>query len=99
MPGCTPVSVQPGIPALVGLPRLYVASQLGAWLTDSRHALPNDCMREVGRRLTTDDVNAVVSWLAIQPVPAAARAVAALPRPLPLPCGSMPDAAVARRTP
>jgi cytochrome c553 len=94
--GAALTGVQPGIPALVGLPRLYLSSQLGAWLTDSRHALPPDCMREVGRRLTTADINAVASWLAIQPVPATAKAVAALPRPLPLPCGSMPRAADAR---
>lgn len=97
--GAALTGVRPGIPALVGLPRLYLSSQLGAWLTDSRHALPNDCMREVGRRLSTADINAVAGWLAIQPVPADARAVATLPRPLPLPCGSMPGADVAGRTP
>lgn len=90
--GAALTGVRPGIPALVGLPRLYLSSQLGAWLTDSRHALPPDCMRDVGRRLTTTDVNAVASWLAIQPVPADARAIAALPGPLPAPCGSMPRA-------
>lgn len=90
--GAALTGVQPGIPALVGLPRLYLSSQLGAWLTDSRHALPPDCMRDVGRRLTTADVNAVASWLAIQPVPADARAIVALPGPLPVPCGSMPRA-------
>ena len=88
--GVALTGVQPGIPALVGLPRLYLSSQLGAWLTDSRHALAPDCMREVGRRLTTADINAVASWLAIQPVPADAKAVAAPLQPLPMGCGSMP---------
>jgi cytochrome c553 len=88
--GAALTGVQPGIPALVGLPRLYLSSQLGAWITDSRHALAPDCMREVGRKLTTTDINAVASWLAIQAVPADAKAVAALPHPLPMACGAMP---------
>ena len=91
--GATLTGVQPGIPPLVGLPRLYLSSQLGAWLTDDRHALAPDCMAAVGRRLTTDDVNAVASWLAVQPVPDRAKPVAALPGPLPMPCSAMPTAA------
>lgn len=87
--GAALTGVQPAIPALVGLPRLYLSSQLGAWAADDRHALPPDCMREVGRKLTTADINAVASWLAIQPVPAKATAVAALPQPLPIACGAM----------
>lgn len=90
--GATLTGVQPGIPPLVGLPRLYLSSQLGAWLTDDRHALAPDCMADVGRRLTTDDVNAVASWLAVQPVPDRAKPVAALPGPLPMPCSAMPTA-------
>jgi cytochrome c553 len=82
--------VQPGIPALVGLPRLYLASQLGAWLTNDRHALPPDCMADVGRRLSTADVNAVASWLAVQPVPANSKPVASLAQPLPAPCSALP---------
>jgi len=82
--------VQPGIPALVGLPRLYVSSQLGAWVTNDRHALAPDCMATVGRKLTTADINAVASWLAIQPVPADSHAIAAPLAPLPLPCSAMP---------
>ncbi|MBT2326014.1 c-type cytochrome [Variovorax paradoxus] len=81
--------VQPGIPALVGLPRLYIASQLGDWLSAGRHALPPDCMAEVGRKLTTADVNAVAAWLALQPMPADPKPAAALPGPLPMPCSAM----------
>lgn len=51
-------------------------------------------MAAVGRRLTTDDVNAVASWLAVQPVPDRAKPLAALPGPLPMPCSAMPTAAV-----
>ena len=94
IPACTQchgaalTGVQPGIPALVGLPRLYLSSQLGAWVTDNRHALAPDCMAEVGRKLTTADINAVASWLATQPVPADAKPVAALPHALPIACSA-----------
>ncbi|MGJ7490565.1 c-type cytochrome [Variovorax sp. ZT4R33] len=91
--GATLTGVLPGIPPLVGLPRLYLSSQLGAWLTDDRHALAPDCMAAVGKRLTTDDVNAVASWLSVQPVPDRAKPVAALPGPLPMPCSALPTAA------
>ncbi|RZL86977.1 MAG: c-type cytochrome [Variovorax sp.] len=83
--------VQPGIPSLLGLPRLYIASQLGDWLTDSRHALAPDCMAEVGRKLTSADINAVASWLALQPMPADTKPAARLPGPLPTPCSAMPQ--------
>lgn len=98
IPACTQchgaalTGVQPGIPALVGLPRLYLSSQLGAWINDDRHARAPDCMAEVGRRLDAADINAAASWLAIQPVPADSRPLARLPAPLPMKCGSMPMA-------
>lgn len=82
--------VQPGIPGLLGLPRLYLASQLGSWLTNDRHALPPDCMAEVGRTLTTADINAVASWLATQPLPADPKPARTLPAPLPVACSAMP---------
>ncbi len=81
--------VQPGIPALVGLPRLYLSSQLGAWVTDNRHALAPDCMAQVGRKLTTTDINAVASWLAVQPMPTDARPLPAPRQPLPIACSAM----------
>ncbi|MEJ8811178.1 cytochrome c4 [Variovorax ureilyticus] len=81
--------VLPGIPALVGLPRLYLSSQLGAWLTDDRHALAPDCMTEVGRKLTAADINAVASWLAMQPVPADPKPIAAPPSPVPMACSAL----------
>nr|WP_307689956.1 c-type cytochrome [Variovorax ginsengisoli] len=88
--GAALTGVQPGIPGLVGLPRLYLSSQLGAWVSDERHALAPDCMTAVGRKLTSADINAVASWLALQPVPADASAIPALPNPLPLPCSALP---------
>ncbi|SET28338.1 cytochrome C [Variovorax sp. OV084] len=88
--GAALTGVQPAIPGLLGLPRLYVSSQLGAWLTSERHALPPDCMADVGRRMSTADINAVASWLAVQPMPADTKPAASLPAPLPVTCGGMP---------
>jgi cytochrome c553 len=81
--------VAPAIPSLLGLPRLYLASQLGDWLNNGRHALPPDCMAQVGRKLNSADINAVASWLAVQPVPANPKPAVALPGPLPMPCSAM----------
>ena len=88
--GAALTGVRPAIPGLLGLPRLYVSSQLGAWLTDERHALAPDCMADIGRRMTTADINAVASWLAVQPMPADPKPAASLPTPLPVACGGMP---------
>ncbi|MDM0115144.1 c-type cytochrome [Variovorax sp. J22R133] len=89
--GAALTGVQPGIPGLVGLPRLYLASQLGDWLDDNRHAKAPDCMSEVARKLTAADVNAVASWLALQPVPADAKAkpLNSVPASLPMPCSAV----------
>lgn len=86
--GAALTGVEPGIPSLVGLPRLYIASQLGAWLTGERRALPPDCMAQVGHTLNQADIQAVAGWLAAQPVPTPAHAVASLPHPLPRPCSA-----------
>ena len=74
------------IPGLLGLPRLYIASQLGAWVTGDRRALAPDCMAEVGRKLGGEDIRAIAGWLAAQPLPAAARPAAPMPDRLPLAC-------------
>ena len=87
--GAALTGVQPAIPGLLGLPRLYVSSQLGAWLTNERHALAPDCMAEIGGRMTTADINAVASWLAVQPMPANPKPVSAPAAPLPMACGGM----------
>ena len=47
-----------------------------------------DCMAAIAKRLTGDDVSAVASWLAAQPLPADTRPAAGLPVPLPMRCGS-----------
>jgi cytochrome c553 len=92
IPACTQchgqalTGMQPATPALVGLPRDYLNSQLGAWQTGGRHATEPDCMAPIAKRLTPRDVDAVSQWLASQPVPPAAKAAEAPPPKPGKPC-------------
>jgi cytochrome c553 len=80
--------VRPNTPGLLGLPRDYLNAQLGAWRTGQRRAHAPDCMAKIAQQLTPEDLTAVTAWLAAQPVPAQAKAVASLPRPPAIACGS-----------
>ncbi|RYF82851.1 MAG: c-type cytochrome [Comamonadaceae bacterium] len=95
--GAALTGVAPGIPGLLGLPRLYIASQLGAWLTAERRALAPDCMADIGRRLQQADIQAVAGWLSAQAMPAGAQPAAALPHALPQPCSAQGTAVGAAR--
>jgi cytochrome c553 len=80
------------IPGLLGLPRDYMAGQIGAWQTGMRKAQTPDCMAHMARKLTPHDVNAVATWLAAQSVPVAGNTMparASLSASLPLPCGGV----------
>jgi mono/diheme cytochrome c family protein len=92
--GLTLTGVTPNIPGLLGLPRDYLNAQLGAWKTGQRHALAPDCMADIAKQLRTEDVTAVVQWLAAQTPPANTHPASTLPaltagteRPR---CGSAP---------
>jgi len=87
--GAALMGVAPAIPAIVGMPRDYLNAQLGAWRTGSRHANAPDCMAQVAKALAPGDISALSQWLAAQPVAAGAKPAAALPDPLPMPCGGM----------
>jgi cytochrome c553 len=80
--------VLPAFPGLLGLPRDYLISQLGAWQTDKRHAAAPDCMGQIAKRLTADEVSAVAIWLSSQTLPTQSHAVAPSATPLPIDCGS-----------
>ena len=80
--------VQPNTPGLVGLPRDYLSSQLGAWRTGQRRAHAPDCMADIAKRLTLDDMSAVAAWLSIQVPPSGSKPAQALPRPAEIACGS-----------
>lgn len=87
--GTTLTGVLPSIPPLIGLPRIYLSSQLGSWLVRERKALSPDCMAEVGSRLDAADINAISSWVSTRPIPTDTRPAPAAPGPLPLPCAGM----------
>lgn len=75
------------IPSLRGLSAAYITAQLGAWQTDTRHARQPDCMRDVAKSLSGDDIDAVAHWIAAasdtQLPPGEP------PDTLPLPCGAV----------
>ena len=80
--------VQPNTPGLAGLPRDYLSSQLGAWRTGQRRAHAPDCMADIAKRLTLDDMSAVTAWLSIQVPPSGSKPAQALQRPAAIACGS-----------
>jgi cytochrome c553 len=79
---------EPAVPGLLGLPRDYLNSQLGAWRTGLRRAQEPDCMAQLARQLAPEDISAVTGWLAAQPVPSDAKPAARPAGELPLRCGS-----------
>jgi len=88
--------LEPGIPALVGLPAEYLVAQFGNWRNGIRRASEPDCMGEIARRLAPEDIRAVAVWLSRQshaderrPAPAGAFVP-------PLACGMLPHAQVPR---
>ncbi len=101
LPACTQchgtrlTGVKPNVPGLLGLPLDYLNAQLGAWQTGQRKALAPDCMAEVVKRIPAQDLIAVSSWLARQPLPADTHPAAQAPQGKPLPealhCGSAPE--------
>jgi len=101
VPACTSchgsalTGVWPNVPGLLGLPRDYLNSQLGAWKAGQRQAQAPDCMAQLVRQLRDDDLAAITAWLAAQPLPADPRAVRQAPARVPggdsLACGSAPE--------
>lgn len=89
--GSAMTGVLPSTPGLLGLPRDYLVSQIGAWKNDTRHAAAPDCMAQVAKRLSTEDIAALASWLGAQPVPSGVAAAAPTAVKLPLTCGSVPN--------
>ncbi|KIF83981.1 cytochrome C553 [Noviherbaspirillum autotrophicum] len=84
--------VAPFIPGLLGIPRDYINAQFGAWRSGARRAMAPDCMGQIARQLSPEDISAVSAWLATRQVPAKAAPALALPAPLPVACGSVPEA-------
>lgn len=78
----------PAIPGLAGLPADYLRAQFGAWRDGARRAAAPDCMGEIARRLSVDDISAVSAWLAAQTVQS--DVAPPLSVKLPMECGSVP---------
>jgi len=87
----------PSVPGLLGLPRDYLNAQLGAWREGKRRAQSPDCMSQVARALAPEEIAAIGSWLATQPVPAGAKPAAAFATTPPLECGGVAPAGAAAR--
>ena len=95
--GSAMTGVAPNVPGLLGLPRDYLNAQLGAWKSGQRRAHAPDCMKAVVASLSMEDINAVGSWLAAQPLPANTSPATSQPptdKPAPA-CGSAPSAVLA----
>jgi cytochrome c553 len=59
----------PFIPGLLGLPRIYMIAQFGAWRSGGLIRGQRDCMSEIAKQLTPEETNTIAAWLAAQPVP------------------------------
>ena len=77
--GSAMTGVAPNVPGLLGLPRDYLNAQLGAWKTGKRRAHAPDCMKAVVARLSDEDINAAISYLVAQPLPASTRPASSAP--------------------
>lgn len=83
------LGVEPAVPGLLGLPHDYLYAQFASWRNGQRHAQQPDCMEQVAKRLSEEDIITVVSWLSAQTVPADARPAISAGAKLPLQCGSI----------
>lgn len=87
--GSALTGLEPGIPALVGLPADYLIAQLGAWRVGVRAAREPDCMRDIARMLDDGDLRVLGQWLAAQghadPTPPAPAGSVTLP----VACGAL----------
>jgi cytochrome c553 len=83
--------VQPSIPSLVALPRDYLNAQFGAWKNGARKAAAPDCMAQITKQLSSEEISAVSAWLASRPIPEDMSAAPAGSVKLPIACGSFPQ--------
>jgi cytochrome c553 len=83
--------LEPAVPGLVGLLPDYVAAQMGAWREKQRHAQAPDCMADIAKRLSPEDIGAVAAWLAAQRASPDTPPAPAGSLKLPIECGSAPQ--------
>lgn len=74
IPGCVQchgpggVGVGANFPPLAGQSGTYIAAQLKAWKQGSRHNDPLQLMQHIGKALDDQDIAAVATWFAAQPL-------------------------------
>jgi len=77
--GAAMTGVLPASPGLLGLPQDYLLAQFGAWRSGLRRAAAPDCMGDIARKLSAEDVTAAATWLSSQAVTAGPAPARALP--------------------
>ncbi|CAE6496742.1 Cytochrome c553 [Nitrosomonas nitrosa] len=62
------MGTEPFVPGLLGLHSTYLAAQLGGWHSGGliRGKIAN-CMADIAKQLTYEEINALAKWLAAQP--------------------------------
>ncbi|TAL90739.1 MAG: cytochrome c4 [Rhodanobacter sp.] len=76
VPGCVqchgPAGVGVGthFPPLAGQSATYIAAQLKAWQNGARHNDPLQLMQHLAKALSAQEIDAVATWFAAQPLPA-----------------------------
>lgn len=62
------VGVGANFPPLAGQSATYIENQLKAWKQGSRHNDPLELMQHISKALSNDDITAVATWFAAQPL-------------------------------
>ena len=91
--------VLPAIPGLTGLDAEYITAQLGAWREGVRRADEPDCMGEIARRMSAQQITEVAQWLASRPASSHDRPAPANDHELPLRCFAQSSDEPATRMP
>jgi cytochrome c553 len=94
--GSALTGLEPGVPALVGLPAEYVVAQFGNWRDGIRRGAPPDCMHDVAEHIAPEDIRAIAVWLSQQSNADGQRPALAGSFVPPKACGSLPHGESAR---
>ncbi len=63
------MGIKPFVPGLLGLSHAYISAQFGSWRNGGLMRGQNsNCMSEIAKQLTDEEINAIAKWLAIQTV-------------------------------
>jgi cytochrome c553 len=82
--------LEPGIPALLGLPADYIVAQFGHWRDGVRQGAAPDCMHDVANAIAVEDIRAVATWLSQRSNEASERPAPVASFVPPKACGSLP---------